>query len=125
MVQVKKGPPQPEPDTTYVFSRSEDRSVLAHIAYLKDKFFIIWAPALALIMAMGFGFKTPAQTTAILQAQIDSTTRKMKELDSVQHRMEQKIDMILKINCLAVKIPQKDLILAGLDCSRITLGIPP
>lgn len=107
-------------DYTYVYSRLADRSVWAKTAYYKDKYFFIWMPVMAVFFAMGFDFKTPAQATKQLQIQIDTLVMHNHLIDTSQVRLEGKINMILKINCLATKISPHDMQLAGLDCSKIS-----
>lgn len=99
--------------------RAEDNNIFSKISYYKDKLFIFWAPALAFIAAMGFGFQTPAQTASKLQAQITILSSK-DSISSIERKnLNFKIDILLRLNCVNGKISPHDLSLVGLDCAKL------
>lgn len=99
--------------------RAEDTSLFGKMTYLRERYFYIWGPACAIIVAAGFGFKTPAQTAENLQKQITSIVTKDSILALDRNSLERKVDILLRINCITLKIPAHDLQLLGLDCTKL------
>ncbi len=78
-----------DPDERYVRSRIEDRSPWAKISYYMDIYKpLLWLGSL-LLVAAGFGFATPSQKFAALEAQILADRRGGKlALDSLKVRQD-------------------------------------
>ena len=125
---TRKVPDPEHPDEEYIVRmRAEDRSFWFKIAYLLEKYkALVWLIG-AILVAMGFDFRTPASTTRDLQAQIISARVELRaRTDSIQtqvlqgttDRLEIRSDMkkILKLYCLDQRITPRDKELVGLDC---------
>jgi len=122
-------------DPTYVYMRAEDRSVWMKLAYLKDKYSIIWIPLFSFLVMLGFDFRTPAQAqretrahidsaTKALQVQIDAIKQQASLADSTRREYEGKIDILLRLRCIDGTTTPRDRIAAGLDCSKIAGTAP-
>lgn len=108
----------PPEDTTYVFSRAEDRSLWWRLSVFLDKYKpLVWALVL-IATAAGFGFKTPMQTFSGIHKRLE----KLEARDSVaqldQKRVERKLDALINLGCF--ELSEKHLLaqaqLAGLTC---------
>lgn len=116
------------PDDRYVMMREEDRSIWMRSAYWIEKYKLLWVPLLGVLTAMGFGWRTPAQTTrdiqstievtrAVLQKRVDSLDARVSTSDQTRGRLEFKLDVLLKLACSDPRISTRDKELAGLDCT--------
>jgi hypothetical protein len=123
--RIKREPAEGEEgDTTYVYSRAEDRSFWAWTAALAEKYkVLIWMGGILLIGA-GFGFRTPQQVFGEINAEIDTLKTHEKRAETERHKLENKIDILLKLRCYEVierKLEQQAL-LVGLNCDRVLQG---
>lgn len=116
-------------DGYYVHTRAEDRSFWLRISYILEKYRLLWYILTGVLVSMGFNFKTPAQTTHELSARIDMVSVRVDSISAdnrrsviSQDKLDSKLDMLLKFQCLSQA--QRDLTLAGVDCARLGV-IPP
>jgi len=108
--RVRKQHEPVDPDDHYVMSRDEDRSMWAKTAYVMEKYkLLIWIGTVVLV-AFGFDFKTPAMAQHGLQAQIDT-------LRPQQRKLEAKLDILLRLQCMNRGLTDRERQLAGLSCS--------
>lgn len=122
-----------DPNVTYVFSRVEDRSAVAKISQKYDRYkpFILllgW-----FLVAAGFGFETPAQTSRKLDKKIDEVGTRVDTLyawrtrdratDALSYtKMQEGVNILLRLRCLDVlegRVSAKSAQLAGLNCAMI------
>lgn len=122
--------PGGDPDETYVFSRTADRSVWARISYLHDKYRpLVWLAGI-LALAFGFSFKTPGQIFGEIHSRLDSLEKNQTVITNViaadKLSVEHKIDALIKIQCFDVvnKRLEREAQLAGLDCVTALQGHP-
>lgn len=115
-----------EGDTTYVYSRAEDRSFFAWTSALLEKYkLLLWAIGF-LLLGAGFGFRTPQQVFSEINAEIDTLKLHEKHAEVERQALDDKIDVLLKLRCYEVilnKMEQQAL-LAGLNCGKILRGEP-
>ena len=108
--------PGGEPDTTYVWSRAEDRSPLLRISYLWDKYRIFIYAGVGYLLASGYQWKTPAQHNAEVKARVD-TLHQMIQTDRVRAtEVERKMDVLIRFRCLEISSDPKVASLIDLDC---------
>jgi hypothetical protein len=91
--------------------RSEDNGTLGAITHAYHRFKPIWILLAAFIVALGFGFRTPAETFKSLQSQIDDAVR-IARADSAN------LDKLIKLACLDTDHDQRVKELVGLPCTR-------
>jgi hypothetical protein len=115
-------------DEYIVRTRAEDRSLLIRIGYVWDKYRpLIWLVGGALV-ALGFDFKTPAQTYKELSARIEAVkieNSRVAEEHAKENRATQaerdsiqlKLDVLIAVRCLDPKT-RRELAVAQIDCSR-------
>lgn len=122
--------PDGQPDETYVFSRTSDRSVWMKLSYWRDKYWpLFWAAGL-LALAFGFSFKTPGQIFGEIHARLDSLEQRQNVITRIvaddKLHVEYKIDALIKIQCFDVvnKKLEREAQLAGLDCNPTVLAHP-
>lgn len=108
----------------FVHTRSTDRSLLLKISYIIDKYRLFWYAMFWFLVAVGFDFKTPAANYHELSVRIDTANIRIDSMFSdlrrssaSREKTEAKIDLLLKFQCLAQA--QRDLTLAGVDCSKL------
>lgn len=118
--------PGKEEDTTYVYTRAEDRSFWMRSAAWAEKYKILFWAGFLLVTAAGFGFKTPQQVFSEIHAEID--TLKIHEVVAARERekLERKIDILLRLRCYEIqeKRMTTQALLVGLDCEKILRGDP-
>jgi hypothetical protein len=130
MTRVHKTDEHPAPDERYVYMRSEDRSIWMRSAFWIEKYKLLWVPLLAILTAMGFGWRTPAQTThelretiestrAVLQRQVDTIRSTVQSGEQTRGRLESKLNVLLKLSCSDPRIARRDKQLAGLECPDV------
>lgn len=117
--RIKREPEGPgEEDTTYVYSRIEDRSFWARTSAALEKYKLLAWIIVTIIVAAGYGFKTPGQTFDLIHSQID--TLQLHERAAVAERgaLVNKIDALIRLECVraAREHIEQDAILVGLDC---------
>lgn len=91
-----------EPDETtvdtadrYVHTRRTDYDRIARFSEFLERYkFLGWIILIG-FLAIGFDFKTPAQTTRSLQVQIDTVNLRIKELT----KANEKLDVLIKLQC--------------------------
>lgn len=117
-------------DGTYVHTRAEDRSIWFKLAYIKDKYSVLWIPGLAVIVALGFDFTTPATTTRRLQARIDTVQAEVKEAKDQVTKMQNSLlamgaDMttLVRLICVSNIVNRRDISLAGIGCPVLPVSI--
>ncbi len=123
MVTKRRGEhlPDGDPDSTYVFSREEDRSKWARVSLTLDKYKpLVWLAGL-LLVAAGFGFKTPSDTFGKIHGRLDTLEIKERKSEGNQFRIENKLDMLVKLRCMEMieSKRDRDMQLVGLDCVDI------
>lgn len=124
-IKREPGDPDQEADTTYVYSRAEDRSFWAWTAALLEKYKLLFWLVGFLAIGAGFGFRTPQQAFSEIHAEIDSIKLHEKVAVTEREAVERKLDILLRLRCYEVierKMTQQAL-LAGLDCNKILQGI--
>lgn len=130
MPHTQKTSETPGPDERYVYMRAEDRSIWMRSAFWIEKYKLLWVPLLAILTAMGFGWRTPAQTThelretiestrTVLQRQVDTIRSNVISGEQTRNRLESKLDVLLKLSCSDPRIARRDKQLAGLECPDI------
>ena len=114
-----------EEDTTYVYSRAEDRSFWMRSAAFLDKYRALFWFVGGIAIAAGFGFRTPQQSFNEIHAEIDSL--KTRERLSVAERtnINNKLDALIKLRCYEVTRThlEWEARLAGLKCEDIIQGV--
>lgn len=107
----------------YVMSRSEDHSFFAAFDYYTTKYkLVLWLLMLA-GLAIGFDFKTPKAIFADLQNQVTANKRQVDsviqpKIDATNHRIDQvndKMDVLLRLQCVNRTVSQQQAQLSGLD----------
>lgn len=117
-------------DDTYVYMRAEDRSIFMRLAYIQQKYSILWIPLLAILTVFGFDFKTPANAQKHLEDRVDSNAKSVQvQIDAIRHstsysdsareRTEHKLNVLLKLQCINQNLTDRDRRLAGLDCNDV------
>lgn len=115
-MMVHKRRPADE-DTTYVYTRAEDRSTWTHLSYLLDKYrllvWLIWG----VLIAFGFDFKTPAMASKETTAKLDSLRLRMDRQERYMESTQQGLNTLVRLRCLDVSVTSKTLVeAAGLTC---------
>lgn len=108
-----------------VHTRAVDRSAWLQLSYMLEKYkVIIWAVGWFLV-ASGFGWKTPKANYDELRSEI-AVVRQQVQRDSVQKsEIQQMLRVLITFKCLDVQTTQRDMQLAGVDCTKyITVRIP-
>ena len=122
---IRKGkPPVEGEDTTYVMSRSEDRSLFVKAAWWTEKYRIVIWPVVIFLLAAGFDFKTPKQIFHEIYGRLDSLEAKNREAITDRKGIEDKIDALIRLRCFELqgKNLESQALLAGLDCNAFIRG---
>lgn len=109
-----------EGDTTYVYTRAEDRSVWMKISCLIDKYKpLVWL-IFALALALGFGFKTPAQRDEETKIKIDSLALRTTRLEQYMEATQRNLNTLVRLRCLDV---QTEMSKAATRASGLNCGV--
>jgi hypothetical protein len=109
-----------EEDTTYVYSRAEDRSFWARTSATIDKYKLIWWAVGAFVVSAGFGFRTPVQALGEIHAEIDTLQSQQQVGKRERTLLEQKIDALLRLECVKARKENRldEVVLAGINCTN-------
>lgn len=109
-------------DSTFVMTRAEDRSNWLRISYALDKYkILVWA-AMAVLVALGFGFKTPKQAIGEVSTKLDSATKVLNErMDRQQELLlqtQEGLNTLVRLRCLDITTSASRVLAraAGLQC---------
>ncbi len=107
--------------------RSGDRSIWTRLSALKEKYSVLWMAVTWFLIALGFGFRTPAMATKELQAQIDVIRSTIARADTSQQKFERMLNIQFRLQCVDARISERDRQLAGLDCRTLSPAVvsPP
>jgi hypothetical protein len=108
--------PGGDPDTTYVFSRAEDRSPLMRASFLWEKYRLIIYGVLGYLLASGYEWRTPAQHNSIVRAQIDSLGKMIRVEQQRAAAYERKLDILIRFRCIEIAKDPTTAALIDLDC---------
>lgn len=106
----------------FVRTRSEDFSIWAQIGFYLDKYRLILYVVIAALVALGFDFKTPAQTYKIMNDRIDTLAMTVQKGSAASTQQNLKLDALLRLACLQQQ--PRDMQLAGVNCTAL-LNIQP
>lgn len=109
--------------------REEDHSVFARFALHRQKFGPLYTLGVAIVLAAGFGFKTPAQTFNAInekidtnrvssKAQLDSIGRRTAALEMVQRGQDENIRILIRALCVNAMLSPRDRALINLTPER-------
>jgi len=120
MTHMRREPHHPdEEDTTYVYSRAEDRSVWTRWSTTLEKYKpIVWLIGMFLIAA-GFGFHTPKQAFDEIHQEID-TLKVHERVGAIERTtLDNKLDALIKLRCIEIfeNHHEQQAVLAGLNCA--------
>ena len=104
-----------EGDTTYVMTRSEDRSIWIRAGAFYDKYKILFIFVAGILLALGFDFKTPKQFYAELQTQVNQQAKQLEAADRDRKVLNDKLDILIRFRCLDQTA--REMTIAGVDCS--------
>lgn len=124
MPHRKVEPTEEGADTTYVYSRSEDRSFWAWTAAVLEKYKLLLWGIFFLVGAAGFGFRTPQQVFGEIHAEIDTLKMHERAAEVERRALDNKIDILLKLRCYELEQNKQEgqAMLAGLNCGKILRG---
>lgn len=113
------GPDPDERDSTYVYTRTEDRSIWFRLAYYQQKYSVLMLPLVFFLVigARQWVHDAMKDTTAQLQTQIDSARRDILRQASQRDSLNRKLDILLRVTCVSSRASKSDLALAGLNCN--------
>ncbi len=111
-----------EGDDEYIVrTRVEDRSFLARSSYFIDKYKVLIYLVAGTLLALGFDFKTPAQSYKELRAELRGEIAEVKkdnaEAESDRLSINRKLDALLIMKCLEAK-DFRDLSMARINCNE-------
>lgn len=111
-------------DSTYVYSRAEDRSFWMRSAAFLDKYRALFWLVGGIAVAAGFGFRTPQQAFSEIHAEIDSLKSRERVATQQRTTTDAKLDALIKLRCLEVTRThlEWEARLAGLNCADIIGG---
>lgn len=117
------GKPKKEEDDRYVMMRAEDRSIWVRSSFILEKYkVLVWIIA-GVLLAFGFQFKTPAKIVEELQGQITLNKRQVDSTITPKvNRLEDKLDILLRLSCTNKSITTEQKDLAGLNCNEVLRG---
>lgn len=120
MTRIRKEHSGEHEDTTYVYSRTEDRSFWARTSAFVEKYKVLFWAGFLLASAAGFGFRTPQQVFGEIHSQIDSLQVQVKQAKTERTTLENKIDALIKLECVRIQREhlETEADLAGIDCYR-------
>lgn len=112
-------------DTTYVYSRAEDRSFWMRSAAWIEKYKLLFWLVGVTALAAGFGFRTPQQAFGEIHAEIDSLKAHERIAVAERNTTNEKLDALIKLRCLEVTRThlEWEAQLAGLNCENIIRGV--
>lgn len=116
--QRKEASRTDEFESPYVMTRSADFGIFARTAYFLDRYKLIWYLIFTAILAIGFDFKTPAQHYNELRDRIVALETENQKAEAGRVRLDKKLDALLIFQCLSQS--ERDLLLAGMDCSKMS-----
>ncbi len=97
--------------------RAEDKSVWFRISFALEKYKVLVYAVVAGLIALGFDFKTPAQASLELRAQIAELRVQVASLQADNLRQTASVSKLLRLYCLDSRIPARDKDLVELDCT--------
>jgi hypothetical protein len=136
MTPTRKQPPDAldrparDEDTYYVYRREEDRSFWIKASWFIEKYRILFLLAGAVLIAFGFGFKTPKaqfddlkSQQALLQQQING--QKEELIKSRQERIELQglLETIVRLQCMDHS-PYEIALMPEVDCKGYSNQTP-
>jgi hypothetical protein len=110
-----------------VHTRAVDHSFWLRVSYLLDKYKLLWWILVAFLISLGFDFRTPASNYKMLSTRIDTVASRVDSMFAENRKaalsrdkIETKLDVLITFRCLEQN--QRDLVLAGVDCSKFTVN---
>jgi hypothetical protein len=101
----------------FVRTRTEDFSIWAQIGFYLDKYKLILYLLIAALVALGFDFKTPAQTYKIMNDRIDTLALTVQRGSTASTQQNLKLDALLRLACIQQQ--PRDMQLAGVNCGAL------
>lgn len=106
----------------FVRTRSADFSIWAQISFYLDKYRLILYVVIAALVALGFDFKTPAQTYKVMNNRIDTLALTVEKSSAASSQQNVKLDALLRLACLQQQ--PRDMQLAGVNCPYLLNNQP-